>query len=157
MTGLPSTQIINTSLVLAGEQRTRLDAHAAGTDEATLTVLWGALMLTISAAHQAEHLRTTWSAAAQQATRLPQGAVPGNRHIDHRLTGTSTSVRLWGTPAVSITHHHTRVTPGRRVITGHVAVGYGSVTFQVLDQTAYASTLGILGRTATLAAAVFGP
>ncbi len=41
MAGLPSTQIISTSLALAGEQRARLDAHAAGTPEATLTVLWG--------------------------------------------------------------------------------------------------------------------
>jgi len=66
-------------------------------------------------------------------------------------------IRLWGTPAVGITHHPTRVTAGRRVITEHVAITIGSVTFQVLDQTAYRATLGILTRTATLAEAVFGP
>jgi len=55
--GPPSIQIISTSLVLAGEQRARLDAHAANTEEATLTMLWGSLMLTISALHQAMHLR----------------------------------------------------------------------------------------------------
>jgi hypothetical protein len=157
VSGLPSTQIISTSLVVAGEQRARLDAHAANTEQATLTVLWGALMLTISAAHQAVHLRSGWAQAAQQAARLPLGAVAGNQRIDHRLTGTSTVVRLWGTPAVGIAHHRTRVTPGRRVIVEHVAISIGSITFQVLDQTAYRSALGILTRTATLAEVVFGP
>ncbi len=157
MTGLPTTQIISTSLVLAGEQRARLDAHAANTPEATLTVLWGSLMLTVSARHQAEHLRTAWAQARHQAARLPLGAVPGNQHIDHRLTGTSTVVRLWGTPTVGIAHHPTRIAPGRRVVSEHVAISIGSITFQVLDQTAYRSTLGILTRTLTLAEVVFGP
>lgn len=157
MSGLPSTQIISTSLALAGEQRARLDAHAAGTPEATLTVLWGSLMLTITALHQAEHLRNAWAQAAQQAARLPLGATPAHRYIDHRLTGTSTVVRLWGTPAVQITHQPSRLTTGRRVVTEHVAISIGSLTFQVHDQTAYRSTLGIFTRTTTLAAAVFGP
>lgn len=134
MAGLPSTQIISTSLALAGEQRARLDAHAAGTPEATLTVLWGSLMLTISALHQAEHLRNAWAQAAQQAARLPLGATPAHRHIDHRLTGTSTVVRLWGTPAVQITHQPPRLTTGRRVVTEHVAISIGSLTFQVHDR-----------------------
>jgi hypothetical protein len=58
---------------------------------------------------------------------------------------------------VGIAHHRTRVTPGRRVIVEHVAISIGSITFQVLDQTAYRSSLGILTRTATLAEVVFGP
>ena len=157
MSGWPCTQIISTSLALTGEQRARLDAHAAGTTEATVVVLWGSLMLTISALHQAVHLAGAWAQGAHQAARLPVGAVPAHAHIDHRLTGTSTVIRLWGTPAVGITHHPHRVTPGRRVVTEHVAISIGSVTFQVHDQTAYRSSLGILTRTATLAGAVFGP
>jgi hypothetical protein len=157
VSGQPSTQIISTSLALTGEQRARLDAHAAGTCEATLTVLWGSLMLTVSDLHQAVHVAKAWAQAAQQAARLPLGAVPAHLHIDHRLTGTSTVVRLWGTPAVGITHQPHRVTPGRRVITEHVGISIGTVTFQVHDQTAYRSALGILTRTAILAEAVFGP
>ena len=157
MSGQPCTQIISTSLALTGEQRARLDAHAAGTDEATLTVLWGSLMLTVSALHQAVHIAQAWTQGGVQAARLPLGAVPAHAHLDHRLTGTSTVVRLWGTPAVGITHHRHRITPGRRVITEHVAISIGTLTFQVHDQTAYRSALGILTRTATLAHAVFGP
>lgn len=66
-------------------------------------------------------------------------------------------VRLWGTPAVGITHQPHRVTPGRRVITEHVAISIGTITFQDHDQTAYRSALGILTRTAEHAQAVFGP
>lgn len=39
----------------------------------------------------------------------------------------------------------------------HIAITFGSVTFQVHDRTAHASAVGILTRTATLATAVFGP
>lgn len=157
MTGQHQTQIITTSLVLAGEQSARLDAHAAGTPEAEVTVLWGALMLTMTALHQAAHLHAAWDQARAAAARLPMHAAPADAHIDHRLTGTSTVVRLWGTPAVTIAHHRARTTPGRRPVGEHVAVHFGSLNFQVVDQVAYRSTLGILARTTTLAAVVFGP
>lgn len=157
MTAPMHSQTITTSVHLAGEQRARLDVHAQGTPEGYLIVLWGSLMLTLSATDQARHLHQVFTRAAAPTHGLPLLAPAQPGGLDHRLSATSTSVRLWGQPAWGITHRPAIVTTARRVIPTHVAISIGGITFQVADRTAYTTALGILARTATLADAVFTP
>ena len=69
MTGPSSTQIVSVSLALAGEQTARIDTNHAGTPQARLHILWGALMLTLTSPTQTGYLLDVWQrAAASPAT-----------------------------------------------------------------------------------------
>jgi len=56
MTGPSSTQIVSVSLALAGEQTGRIDTNHAGTPQARLHILWGALMLTLTSPTQTGYM-----------------------------------------------------------------------------------------------------
>jgi len=59
MTGPSSTQIVSVSLALAGEQTGRIDTNHAGTPQARLHILWGALMLTLTSPTQTAGLSSS--------------------------------------------------------------------------------------------------
>ncbi len=71
MTGPSSTQIVSVSLALAGEQTGRIDTNHAGTPQARLHILWGALMLTLTSPTQTGYLLDVWQRAALAARALP--------------------------------------------------------------------------------------
>jgi len=71
MTGPSSTQIVSVSLALAGEQTGRIDTNHAGTPQARLHILWGALMLTLTSPAQTGYILDVWQRAALAARALP--------------------------------------------------------------------------------------
>jgi len=78
MSAKPQTMSTRASIMLAGEQSTRIDVHGARENGARLALLWGTLLLTFTAADQMHALLTAYNrrpAGPHQAT-----STTGRRH-----------------------------------------------------------------------------
>ncbi len=152
-----TTQIVSVSLAIAGEQRARLSAVNVGTREAELHLLWGSLMLTLTSAVQAEHLRSVWLHAGVNARRLPMalGGLRTLSGIDPRLEHPGVVLRLWATPEWNVGYVEGSHPRGRAASPAHVSIRIGGLTWNAYDQTAYRSSVGILAQAARVSETTF--
>jgi len=122
-------------------------------------LLWGALMLTLTSAGQAAHLHQVWAAAGVHARRLPMslpGEVPSLSGIDPRLERPGVIMRLWGRPDYTLGYTGAYQQRDGRTVAAHATITLGGITWNVYDQIAHRSTLGILANAAKVSPAMFG-
>jgi len=158
MTGPSSTQIVSVSLALAGEQTARIDTNHAGTPQARLHLLWGALMLTLTSPAQTGYSLDVWQRAARAATALPM-TLRDRRPLsgmDPRLNTPGVVTTMYGLPVWTVDAVAARITPNRHHVPQHVTVRIGGLTWQCFDQTATRSACGIFARAHRIAPALFG-
>jgi hypothetical protein len=159
MSGPNSTQIMSVTLDLAGQQSARADAVNVGTPEAQIHLLWGALMLTFTSAGQGAHVHQAFVAAQVHARRLPMAlgrGVPTLSRIDPRIERPGVVMRLWGQPLYTVAYVAQYQERTGKLIPQHAVIALGGITWNVYDQTAHRSTLGILHQATKVSSGVFG-
>jgi hypothetical protein len=64
-------------------------------------------------------------------------------------------MRLWGQPLYTVAYTAQYQDRAGKVIPQHAVIALGGITWNLYDQTAYRSTLGILHQAARVSAGVF--
>jgi len=113
MTGPSSTQIVSVSLALAGGQTGRIDTNHAGTPQARLHILWGALMLTLTSPTQTGYSLDVWQRAALAARALPMTLrdLRPLSGMDPRLNTPGVVTTMYGLPVWTVDTVAARITP----------------------------------------------
>jgi len=143
--------------LLAGAQHTSIDVHGAGQDGARLSLTWGTLLLGFTAADQVDALAEAFADSQGAAKRIPERLDPTilSAEIGDEAYLPAISVGFRAVPRYGVSTH--TLAPGRVDSWAHrrhcLHIRVGVILFRVLDQSAHASTLGMLTRAATIAAA----
>lgn len=144
MAGIGSvpSHAVSATIHLAGEQRTGLTVHNAGTPEAVIAVTLGRSLIYMHSTTTTERFARIWDKARDHTLRLP-----GRRKILRRDAG----LPAMAEPSVVV---HTAGSPegGSRLIPGTpfpvVRVQVGGVVFVVHDRTAFDSCATVFRRAA---------
>jgi len=152
-------QTISTRAIalLAGEQHASIDVHGAGQDGARLSVVWGTLLLGFTALDQVDALVEAFADSQSAAKRIPERLDPKilSAEIGDEAYLPAISVGFREVPRYGVSVH--TLAPGRLDSWAHrrhcLHIRVGVLLFRVLDQSAHASTLGMLTRAAAIAKA----
>ena len=152
-------QTISTRAIalLAGEQHASIDVHGAGEAGARLSVVWGTLLLGFTAVDQVHALSEAFADSQSAAKRIPERLDPKilGAEIGDEAYLPAISVGFRAVPRYGVSVH--TLAPGRLDSWAHrracLHIRAGVLLVRVLDQAAHASTLGMLTRAATIAAA----
>jgi len=152
-------QTISTRAIalLAGEQQVSIDVHGAGQEGARLSLTWGTLLLGFTAADQVHALAEAFADSQSAAKRIPERLDPKilSAEIGDEAYLPAISVGFREVPRYGVSTH--TLAPSRLDSWAHrrtcLHIRVGVLLFRVLDQSAHTSTLGMLTRAATIAAA----
>lgn len=156
-------QTISTRAIalIAGEQHARIDVHGAGQDGARLSIVWGTLLLTFSAADQVSALAGALTDSRDAAAQIPERLDPAilSAEIGDEAYLPAISVGFIEVPRYTVS---TLTVPATRLGGWahrrnclHIKVGV--ILFRVFDQAAHASSLSMLTQAAGIAAATLPP
>lgn len=156
MTGQHHTQIVSVTLALSGEQTGKINVQNAGTIDARLVLVWGSLMLSLTSPAQAAHVLDVWQRAADQArATMPLLANPRPAPwLEGDINTPGVVSTLQGLPSWNIETMTDSLDHGR-LVSRHVAVRIGAITWNVHDQTAALSVCGLFTRANTIAPGAF--
>jgi len=152
-------QTISTRAIalLAGAQHASIDVHGAGQDGARLSLTWGTLLLGFTALDQVDALAEAFADSQGAAERVPERLDPTilSAEIGDEAYLPAISVGFREVPRYGVSVQ--TLAPGRLDSWAHrrhcLHIRVGVLLFRVLDQSAHASTLGMLTRAAVIAKA----
>ncbi len=149
------TMSTRATIMLAGQQEARIDVHGAREEGARLSVVWGTLLLTVTAADQAHALREAFADARIAAQRIPAAIDPAilAARIGNEAYLPTIAVTYIEPPRCAISSHSSGAnSPGGWAHQQHwLHIKAGVVLFRVFDQAAHASTVELLSNAAAVA------
>ncbi len=154
MSAKPQTMSTRASIMLAGEQSTRIDVHGARENGARLALLWGTLLLTFTAADQVHALLTAYTDARPGSQRLPAEVNPAilSANVGDEAYVPTIALTYRDVPRCTVTVHAAGPdSPGGWAHPQRfLHINAGVVLFRIFDQAAYTSTVAVLTNAADL-------
>ena len=158
MSAKPQTMSTRASIMLAGEQSTRIDVHGARENGARLALLWGTLLLTFTAADQVHALLTAYTDAHPGSQRLSAEVNPAilSANVGDEAYVPTIALTYRDVPRCTVTVHATGPdSPGGWAHPQRfLHINAGVVLFRIFDQAAYTSTVAVLTNAADLPGAM---